>query len=97
MLEPGLKQRETADCDTPANRAAWKVYERWTKPFVTCFAGGDPITRGLERRVQEKVPGCKGQPHPRLRGGHFIQEDAPHDFARVVLELLERGDDPPEA
>ncbi|MFP8874250.1 MAG: haloalkane dehalogenase, partial [Myxococcota bacterium] len=26
------------------NHAAWRVYERWEKPFLTAFSDGDPIT-----------------------------------------------------
>ncbi len=29
---------------TKANRNAWKVFERWVKPFICCFSDGDPIT-----------------------------------------------------
>ena len=94
---PALVPITLDDPAAPANQEAWRRYEMWTKPFVTCFAGGDPIMRGLDRRFHERVPGCRGQPHTKLRGGHFIQEDAPHDFAKVVLDLLERGDEPPEA
>jgi len=70
-------------CD--ANRKAWKVFERWEKPFICCYSDGDPITRGLDRAFRERVPGARGQPHTTLKGGHFMQEDDPLTFARLVI------------
>ena len=60
----------------PANRAAWDALVRWEKPFLTVFSDGDPITRGMDRSLQQHVPGAAGQPHARVHGGHFLQEDA---------------------
>ncbi|MEQ9546045.1 MAG: haloalkane dehalogenase [Marinobacter sp.] len=77
--------------DDPAsapNRAAWKVLENWRKPFITCFSSGDPITRGGDRHMQRRIPGAYGQPHITLRGGHFLQEDSPEDFARIINDAL---------
>lgn len=73
-----------------ANRAAWKVLEQWHKPFLTTFSNGDPITRGGDRFLQERIPGAKGQPHVTLTGGHFLQEDSPVPFARAINDLLAR-------
>ncbi|MDX1755790.1 MAG: haloalkane dehalogenase [Marinobacter sp.] len=69
-----------------ANRAAWKVLEKWRKPFITCFSNGDPITRGGDRYLQRRIPGAHGQPHITLRGGHFLQEDSPEAFSRVITD-----------
>lgn len=73
---------------TPANRAAWDVLARWDKPFLTCFSTGDPITRGGDDYLQERIPGTNGMPHTRVRGGHFLQEDSPREFAGKVNELI---------
>ncbi len=69
-----------------ANRRAWDVFERWDKPFICCFSNGDPITRGHDRVFHKRVPGTRGQPHTTLRGGHFIQEDDPATFSRLVVD-----------
>ena len=76
---------------TPANRAAWKVFEGWNKPFLTTFSNGDPITRGGDKYIQERIPGAKGQPHQTLVGGHFLQEDSPVPFAQAINALLARA------
>ena len=46
-----------------ANRAAWEVFQRWQKPFVTAFGDSDPITGGADKLFQDEIPGAKGQPH----------------------------------
>jgi haloalkane dehalogenase len=83
---PAIVPIRADDPQAARNRDAWKVLERWEKPFVTCFSNADPITRGGARPFIERVPGARGRQHPRLRGGHFIQEDDPQGFARVVIE-----------
>lgn len=76
------------DPATPANKAAWGALGNWHKPFLTCFSTGDPITRGLDVLLQKHVPGAQGLPHRRLRGGHFLQENSPTEFAGAVNELI---------
>ncbi|SDW34989.1 haloalkane dehalogenase [Marinobacter mobilis] len=76
------------DPASDANRRAWKVMERWEKPFLTTFSNGDPITRGGDRYMQERIPGAEGLPHITLTGGHFLQEDSPVQFAQAILGVL---------
>ena len=38
--------------------------------------------------MQRRIPGALGQPHITLRGGHFLQEDCPEDFARIIIDVL---------
>lgn len=75
---------------TIANREAWETLSKWTKPFLTTFSNGDPITRGGDKLLQNHIPGAKGQPHLTLKGGHFLQEDAGTEFAQAVNGLLNR-------
>ncbi|KZX75007.1 haloalkane dehalogenase [Oleiphilus sp. HI0009] len=72
-----------------ANKEAWKVLEKWEKPFLTTFSNGDPITRGGDRYMQKRIPGAHGQEHITLKGGHFLQEDAGAEFAAAINKLLE--------
>jgi haloalkane dehalogenase len=71
----------------PDQIAAWRTLDRWEKPFLCCFADGDPVTRGGEGRFIGRVPGTRGLPHRKLHGGHFIQEDDPQGFVAAILEI----------
>lgn len=75
----------------PDQLAAWEKLERWDKPFLTLFSTGDPIMRGLDRVLQRSIPGAEGQPHQRVRGGHFLQEDSGPELAAHVIQLIERS------
>ncbi|HKN09977.1 MAG TPA: haloalkane dehalogenase, partial [Pseudomonadota bacterium] len=71
------------------NKAAWKVLESFTRPLLTAFSDGDPITRGGERIFQERVPGAKGQPHVTIgNAGHFLQEDKPDEIADLLHHFI---------
>lgn len=85
---PALVPTSPDDPASPANRKAWEVLKRWRKPFLTTFSNGDPITRGADRLLRERIPGAAGQEHTTLRGGHFLQEDAGPDFAAAVNRLI---------
>ncbi len=67
------------------NKAAWKVLEGFTNPFLTAFSDSDPVTKGGEARFQERVPGAKGQKHVIITdAGHFLQEDKPQEIADLL-------------
>ncbi len=81
-----------SDPSVPANAAAWKVFEAWTKPFVCAFADNDPVTRGAEQAFLDTVPGARGRTHRTIQGGgHFLQEGRADDLVDVVAELVEAG------
>jgi haloalkane dehalogenase len=73
-----------------ANHRAWKrVLSKWEKPFLTAFSDGDPITRGMVRGFQERVPGAKGQAHVTIEGArHFVQEDKGEELAEVIIAFM---------
>lgn len=74
-----------------ANRAAWAVLQTWEKPFLLAFSDSDPITAGADGPFLKLVPGTEGLPHTTIEGaGHFVQEDAGADLARIVIDLIER-------
>ena len=85
---PRLVPITPGDPAAAANRAAWQTLKGWKKPFLTAFSNGDPIMRGGDRHFQKQVPGCQGQPHATLKGGHFLQEDAGPEFARLIVDWL---------
>ena len=83
---PRLVPITPRDPAVPANRAAWEVLERWDKPFVTAFSTGDPITRGMDALLQQRIPGARGRKHHRVRGGHFLQEVSGPELAQIVID-----------
>lgn len=89
---PRLVPVRPDDPASDANRKAWEVLKHWKKPFLTTFSNGDPITRGGDRYLQERIPGAANQPHITLKGGHFLQEDAGAEFAHAINKLLKTID-----
>jgi haloalkane dehalogenase len=86
---PLLVPTSPDDPAASANRAAWETLNRWEKPFLTAFSDKDAITRGGERVFQHNVPGAAGREHPTIAGaGHFLQEDAGAELARVVVDFI---------
>jgi haloalkane dehalogenase len=82
---PALVPIRPDDPAVPANRAAWATLARWRKPFLTLFGAHDPILGAADRILQQHIPGAAGQPHERLSGGHFIQEDCGEELARTIV------------
>jgi haloalkane dehalogenase len=67
------------------NKAAWKVLETFTKPFLTAFSDSDPVTKGGDLIFQNRIPGAKGQKHVTItEAGHFLQEDKPDEIADLI-------------
>ncbi|MBA3282940.1 MAG: haloalkane dehalogenase [Acidimicrobiia bacterium] len=78
--------------DDPAaadQRRAWEGLSQWTKPFVTAFSDGDPITKGGDALFQTVVPGAAGQRHTTIAGaGHFLQEDRGEEVAAAIVDAI---------
>ncbi|HEY2776156.1 MAG TPA: haloalkane dehalogenase [Candidatus Binatia bacterium] len=86
---PTLVPATPQDPANGPNRRAWEVFDRWTKPFLTAFSDSDPITAGGDRGFQQRIPGCKGQPHTTIKGGgHFLQEDCGEELAAVTASFI---------
>lgn len=79
---PVLVPTREDDPVLPANRIAWAGLGRFTKPLVCVFGTHDPFLARLDEPLIRHVPGAKGQPHDRLRAGHFIQEDHGPELAQ---------------
>ena len=70
------------------NRATTEALRGWDKPFLTAFSDRDPITRGAERALQQRIPGAAGRVHPTVENaGHFLQEDRGDELARIVIDF----------
>ena len=89
---PALVPTDPENVAVPTNREAWAGLGRFDKPFLTLFGAGDPILGKADRPLQKHVPGAEGQPHDRVRGGHFVQEDAGVEIAeRMVAWMAATG------
>ena len=96
--ERSRKARASSRCSCPPHpttpprtqpRRVGRVRREWEKPFLTAFSDSDAITRGGERVFQSIVPGAAGREHPTIAGaGHFLQEDAGPELARVVVDFI---------
>lgn len=85
---PRLVPTSPDDPAAPANREAWRRLGEWDKPFLTLFGDSDPILGRGDRPLQAHVPGAAGQPHARVSGSHFVQEDAGEEIARRTLAWM---------
>jgi len=85
---PRLVPTDPRDPAVPGNRAAGERLGRWEKPFLTLFGDSDPILGRADRPLQAHVPGAQGQPHARVSGGHFVQEDAGEEIARRTVAWM---------
>jgi haloalkane dehalogenase len=87
---PQLVPTSPGDPAVPACRAAWDVLGRWEKPVLCVFGKNDPILGSADRPLIAHIPGAAGQPHARITGGHFIQEDAGRELVRHLLDWESR-------
>lgn len=85
---PRLVPTAESDPAVPANRAAWDKLGQWRKPFLCVFGKNDPVLGRADKPLIEHVPGAKGQPHDRIWGGHFVQEDRGPELARILVEWM---------
>ena len=89
---PTLVPTDPDDPAADANRAAWQVFEQWTKPFICCFSDSDPVTAGGDRPFLSKVPGAHGQPHATVTNAHhFFQEDGAPQLAQIIIDAIAAG------
>jgi haloalkane dehalogenase len=82
---PQLVPTSPDDPALPANRAAWEALGRWEKPFLCVFGARDPILGRMDAPLIAHVPGAAGQPHDRINGSHFVQEDCGPELAARIL------------
>ena len=86
---PGFVPTKPDDPERTNNEAAWEVFKRWEKPFLTLFSNRDPVTRGGHKIWQKLVPGAQGQPHAVTRdAGHFLQEDKGPEVAAAIDRFI---------
>lgn len=67
---------------------AWSLLSGYRRGVLTLFSQGDPITRGGDQIIRERIPGAQNRAHTILEGGHFIQEDAPEEIASSIIGFM---------
>lgn len=82
---PQLVPTSPDDPAVPANRSAWDALGHWDKPFLALFGAKDPILGRADEPLIRHIPGAAGQPHARLHGSHFVQEDCGPELAERIL------------
>jgi haloalkane dehalogenase len=87
LVFPSLIQPERLGPEGAALfHAAWRVLEKWQKPFVTAYGKADPVLGFFDSVFQDHVPGAKGQPHRVFPDGpHFIQEVEAEALVETIL------------
>jgi len=86
---PGRVPVSYDDPESVLNRTAWEELKKWRKPFLTLFSDNDPVTKGGDKYLQDNIPGCTGQDHRILSGGHFIQEKKSDELACLIVKFIE--------
>lgn len=87
---PSLVPTSPDDPASIPNQKAWSVLTKLEKPFLTLFSDKDPIMKGLDKFLQNLIPGTKGQPHSTIEGaGHFLQEEEGELIATRMLDWME--------
>jgi haloalkane dehalogenase len=86
---PQILPTSPDDPATEPNRRAWQRLTEWSKPFLVAFSDSDPITAAMAPVLTRAVPSARDREHPTIAdAGHFLQEDAGDDLARVVADFV---------
>ena len=65
---------------------AREFFATWDKPFLSVFAGDDPVTNGIEQDVLEMCPNAKSA--PQIGGGHFYQWSRPKELSGLLINFI---------
>ena len=89
---PSLVPVEDGMPGVAENKAAWPALAAFDKPFLTLFGEEDPITKGSEKFLIERIAGAAGLDHRTLSPcGHFCQEDQPEALAQGVIDMARKA------
>ncbi len=67
-------------------KKAREFFGQWDKPFLSVFAGDDPVTNGAEQDVLQMCPNAKSAPH--IGGGHFYQWSRPERLSNLLINFI---------
>jgi haloalkane dehalogenase len=69
-----------------AQRKAREFFARSSKPFLSVFAGNDPVTNGIEKDVLRMAPNAISAPH--IGGGHFYQWTKAEKLSDILQSFI---------
>ena len=70
-------------------RKAREFFGKWDKPFLSVFAGDDPVTNGIEQDVLQMCPNAKSA--PQIGGGHFYQWTRPKELSELLTNFMKEN------
>ena len=74
------------DQSLEAQKKAREFFKTTDKPFLSVFAGNDPVTNAMEKDVLNMVPSAIKVPH--IGGGHFFQWTKPKELSKVLVDFI---------
>jgi haloalkane dehalogenase len=74
------------DASLEAQKKATEFFKQSSKPFLSVFAGDDPVTNGIESAVLEMAPNAKSAPH--IGGGHFYQWTRAEKLSDILVSFM---------
>jgi haloalkane dehalogenase len=86
---PSLIPTDPADPEAIKNRHLNAKLRRFTKPFLTIWGDHpDTLWSGIDKQLQDNIPGAKNQNHQTLHSSHFVVEDQPEALAKSLIEFF---------
>lgn len=74
------------DQSLEAQKKARDFFSTSSLPFLSVFAGDDPVTNGIEKDVLRMAPNAKSAPH--IGGGHFYQWTRPNQLSKILEDFI---------
>lgn len=77
------------DQSLEAQRKAREFFKTSNKPFLSVFAGNDPVTNGIEKDVLKMAPNAISA--EKIGGGHFFQWTKPAKLSKILVDFILEG------
>ena len=74
------------DQSLDAQKKAREFFNKTNKPFLSVFAGNDPVTNAMEQDVLNMVPNAIKAKN--IGGGHFFQWTKPKELSKVLINFI---------
>mgnify|MGYP001277791425 FL=1 len=74
------------DQSLDAQKKAREFFKTTNKPFLSVFAGDDPVTNAMEKDVLNMVPNAISAPN--IGGGHFFQWTKSKELSKVISDFI---------